>query len=194
MNERVQNLAKNEIDDLVAIGDELITTAANSGDPVKPEVVGRAKTWLARTGQLISKLYGKDSLYLESYRELIERQDFLYLHGNNYSQLCELQGILKAVQHEIEAGLLAEIRHLLQADIFADFLAMAEHLLSEGYKDAAAVMIGAVLEDSLRKISDAHRLPTTRNARQLTIDPLDVALAQAGVYGALIQKQVTTWA
>ncbi len=72
---------------------------------------------------------------------------------------------------------------------------MAEHLLSGGYKDAAAVMIGAVLEDSLRKLADKNRISTVNaNGRPLTIDPLNVNLARANVYGPLVQKQVTTWA
>jgi hypothetical protein len=71
----------------------------------------------------------------------------------------------------------------------------AEHLHSEGYKDAAAVTIGAVLEDSLRKLADKQGIPTIApNGRPLTIDPINVSLTKANVYGPLVQKQVTTWA
>jgi len=72
---------------------------------------------------------------------------------------------------------------------------MAEYLLAEGYKDAAAVIIGSVLEDSLRKLADENSIPTTASSgRPRTIDPLNVALAKASAYGPLIQKQITTWA
>ena len=83
----------------------------------------------------------------------------------------------------------------MQAEVFADFLEMAEHLLTEGYKDAAAVLLGAVLEDSLRKVAVRHGVTIVgANEKPLTIDPLNVAVCKSGAYGPLVQKQVTTWA
>jgi hypothetical protein len=54
-------------------------------------------------------------------------------------------GILKGVQKEIAGGWLHTTKGLVSAEIFSDFLEMADHLLSENYKDAAAVMVGGVL-------------------------------------------------
>jgi hypothetical protein len=72
---------------------------------------------------------------------------------------------------------------------------MAEHLLSEGYKDAAAVMIGGVLEDSLRKLSEANKLSLVGDkGKPLTMEPLNIGLAKVQVYGPLTQKQITSWA
>ena len=95
----------------------------------------------------------------------------------------------------MENDLLGNIKGLLQADIFADFLEIGEHLLAEGYKDAAAVTIGAVLEDGLRKLCDKNGIDTMRpNGSRLTIDPLNTELAKQAVYSKLTQKQVTSWA
>lgn len=72
---------------------------------------------------------------------------------------------------------------------------MAEHLLTEGFKDAAAVLIGGVLEDALRKLSQSNGLALTNaQGKPLTIDPMNVNLAKAGVYQPLTQKQITSWA
>jgi hypothetical protein len=72
---------------------------------------------------------------------------------------------------------------------------MGEHLLNEGYKDAAAVIIGTVLEDSVRKLCQSKGISTTKqNGTQLTIDPMNAELAKAQVYSKLEQKQITTWA
>jgi hypothetical protein len=77
----------------------------------------------------------------------------------------------------------------LQADVFADFLEMAEQLLDQNYKDAAAVIVGAVLEDTLRKIADKNGLATTGpHGKPLTIDPLNIAVAKAGIYNSLVQR------
>jgi hypothetical protein len=53
------------------------------------------------------------------------------------------------------------VRALIAADIFADILEMAEYLLSEGYKDAAAVLIGAALEGHLRHLGNRHIVAIT---------------------------------
>jgi hypothetical protein len=72
---------------------------------------------------------------------------------------------------------------------------MGEYLLSEGYKDAAAVIIGSVLEDGLRKLCERASLPVLGSTgKPLTIDPLNTQLAKADVYSKLAQKQITTWA
>jgi len=95
----------------------------------------------------------------------------------------------------MDAGLLVDLRRLLQADIFADFLEMAEHLLTEGFKDAAAVLIGGVLEDTLRRLSQSKELSVINSqGKPLTIDPMNVGLAKADVYQALTKKQITSWA
>lgn len=56
---------------------------------------------------------------------------------------------------------LLPVRALIAADIFADILEMAEYLLSEGYKDAAAVLIGAALEGHLRHLGNRHIVAIT---------------------------------
>jgi len=72
---------------------------------------------------------------------------------------------------------------------------MGEHLLKEGYKDAAAVIVGSVLEDTLRKLCDSNGITTTNSkGNPLTIDPLNSELAKAVVYNKLVQKQITSWA
>jgi hypothetical protein len=184
-----------EIDNLVTIAERLSRDAARSDSALGPERVEDLGGVIARGGQLITRLYGKDSHYHRTFQNLLSKTNITFMHSGNFRPVSELTGILKGVQHDIKSGLLNDFRRLLQAEIFADFLDMAEHLLNEGYKDAAAVLFGAVLEDSLRKIADANAIPTTaENGKSLTIDPLNVAIAKTGVYGPLVQKQVTTWA
>lgn len=195
MNPTLEQRAEAEINSLIVLADDFVSAAKVSPNGLSPEEIGKVTTWLSRIGQLIRKLYGKDSQHFESYKELIDHREYTNLHCSYYIQLCEMRGILEAIQHELRAGLLSDFRKLLQASIFADFLEMAEYLLTQGYRDSAAVMIGTVLEDSLRKLADANGISKTQSSsRQLTINLLNVELAKAGVYGPLVQKQVTTWA
>jgi hypothetical protein len=63
-----------------------------------------------------------------------------------------LQGVLRALRADYEAGRLQSFQELVHADLFSDFLEMAEYFLQEGYKDPAAVIAGGVLEQHLRKL------------------------------------------
>lgn len=184
-----------EISDLVSIGEKLARDAASSGSGLGSERIEELMSIASRGGQLIRRLYGTESQYQTNWDRVLATKSFSSMHSNYFEHVAQLVGVLKGVQSDVRTGMLDDVRSLLQAEIFADFLEMAEYLLKEGYKDPAAVLLGAVLEDALRKIADARGIPATgANGRPLTIDPLNSSLAKAGEYNALVQKQITSWA
>jgi hypothetical protein len=63
-----------------------------------------------------------------------------------------LAGIITAAMTDFREGFMADTKLLVSAEVFADFLIQAEVLLENDYKDAAAVLIRAVLEDGLRRV------------------------------------------
>ena len=67
---------------------------------------------------------------------------------------------------------------------------MAEHLLEKGYKDPTASLIGAVLEDGLRKMAKNNGIQLKRKE---DIGSLNQKLADAQVYNRLTQKRVQVW-
>ena len=100
------------------------------------------------------------------------------------------KGILKAVKEDVEGGYLKRIEALVSADIFSDFLDMTEYLLEEGYKDPAASLIGAVLENGLRKIC-TNRGITVKSKED--ISSLNQKLADGKAYTRLTQKELQVW-
>ena len=184
-----------EVDSLVESALRLSGQARMASGQLGPECVQELSSVAARTGQLIRRLYGVGSQYDLNFQALLATRSFTSMHSNHWQHVGELAGILQGVQHDLQSGMLDDLRLLLQGEIFADFLEMAEHLLDTGYKDASAVLLGAVMEDTLRKLADSAGISTVKDSgKPLTIDPLNVALAKAGVYNPLVQKQVTTWA
>lgn len=184
-----------EIDNLVSTAQKLARDAAGSGSGLGPERVEELMSIASRGGQLIKRLYQSESQYQVNLDRVLATPSFSTMHSNYFGHIAELAGILKGIQSDIHSGMLDEVRGLIQAEILAGFLEMAEHLLDQGYKDAAAVLLGAVLEDALRRVSDRRGLNTNNShGRPLTIDPLNTNLAKAGEYNALVQKQITSWA
>lgn len=107
------------------------------------------------------------------------------------------KGILTSIKTEIEKGWLSTIKGLISAEIFSDFLDMAEHLLSEKYEHPAAVMIGSVLEEHLRQLCDKNGIAITeiKNGKTLPkkADLLNADLAGKGIYNKLDQKNIIAW-
>lgn len=185
-----------EIDKLMTLGDQLIAFAKTCGGTMPDEKIKEFTNWTTRTGELIKRIYPKkDSQYYIQYDVFRSSMNMNNLHSNSYSGLLKVLGSLEGIKYELENGLLSKLKSIVQADIFSDFLEMGEHLLKEGYKDAAAVIIGTVLEDTLRKIADANGKKIINDkGKYLTIDPLNVELEKAGIYNQLVKKQITSWA
>lgn len=100
-------------------------------------------------------------------------------------------GILRGLAADAADGyLFMRMTTLITAEVFNDFLEMAEHLLEAEHYHAAAGLIGAVLEDSLRKIADAQGITYTKRDG---IDSLNQALAKEGIYTAIVKKNVEVW-
>lgn len=186
---------KAEIDSIVEIGMAIVLKASVASSALGGNDLAEVSSWVTRLGQLVRKLYTTESQQFDNYSIALKTQNFYSIHSNWYAQVSQMQGVALSIKHDYENGLLNNIRTLLQADIFADFLEMSEYLLKENYKDAAAVIIGAVLEDSLRKLCERNGILTTKeNGSPLTLEPLNISLSKAGVYSKLVQKQISSWA
>jgi hypothetical protein len=106
-------------------------------------------------------------------------------------------GILVAIQRDIKSGWLETTKGLVTAEVFGDFLEMAQHLLEQNYKDAAAVMVGGVLEEHLRQLCIAASVPvedsSSGSTRPRKAESLNADLVKASKYTVSEQKQVTAW-
>lgn len=65
---------------------------------------------------------------------------------------------LRTIREAISQGLLTRYEDLIVAETFADLTEQASHLLSQGYFLAAGVILRAVLEERLRKLSERHEI------------------------------------
>lgn len=137
----------------------------------------------------ISMVYGKTHSH---FSEFDSRVDDSYEYKAKQGH-----AILLSIQNEIEGGWIFSVKKLVSAEIFSDFLEMAEHLLDQGYKDPAAVMIGSVLEENLRQLCLSNGIETELEKDGIFIpkkaDRLNSDLAKAEIYTKLDQKAVTLW-
>lgn len=108
-----------------------------------------------------------------------------------------LLGILEALRDDLKAGYVDTLSELIHAELFADFIGMAKHLMEEGYKDPAAVIAGSVLEEHLRKLCVKNGLPiehvTPNGNVPLKAAQLNNDLKAAEVYNKAEQSSVLSW-
>ena len=122
-----------------------------------------------------------------------------YIYSNEFKNNCvsheeshvmQGMGVLKAAKEDIEGGYLQKVEALVSAEVFNDFLEMAEHLLDNQYIHPAASLIGAVLEDGLRRICNNNGIII--KSRE-DISSLNQKLAAKGIYNPLQLKQIQVW-
>jgi len=180
---------KTRVDELISLAGTVLETSyriEGFGTYVSSELFGRF-----RSGSLsfLRSTFGIDHPIYTEFDKKVNTQD--------KSETETGRGILIAAKIEIDGGWLFTVKSLVSAEIFSDFLEMAEHLLQESYKDPAAVMTGSVLEEHLRQLCNREGIPVeVEKAGRLSpkkADLLNADLANAAVYNKLDQKTVTSW-
>lgn len=150
---------------------------------VRVELVTRAQA-------LIARFAPSGTSYVANVEQLAKQYPPL---SHSHMFISEIPGILNALSKDYSAGYLKTIKELIHADVFSDFLEMADHLLEEGYKDPAAVLGGGVLEEHLRKLCEKHGILAVQAGRPKKAETMNTDLAGASVYSKLDQKNVTAW-
>jgi len=121
-------------------------------------------------------------------------ESLLNQYGHGVSSVGPyIAGVLMSLEEAYKSGYLERVAELVHAEMFADFVEMAEYLLHEGYKDPAAVIIGSVLEEHLRQLCAKNGLATDVAGKPMKAEQLNSDLAGKPVYSKLDQKSITSW-
>ncbi len=136
----------------------------------------------------IDRLAPPKSRYRENANSILKQYSV-----SNPCNIKYLLGILKALRTDYESGYLESIHELVHAEVFLDFIEMAEYLFEEGYKDPAAVLMGSLLEENLRKLCQKHDILIDDNEKPKKADRLNSDLANNDIYSKLDQKSITAW-
>ncbi len=181
---------KERVDSLIDLSNRTSATETSSsrgiGSWVDTELFYELRT---SSLSFIKTLYGEDHPYYRNF-------DAVVLNAEPYDTK-QARGILNSIKSEIEKGWLVTYKGLVTAEIFSDFLEMAEHLIAERYKDPAAVVIGSTLEEHLRQLALKNKIPTedtkTGKAFPKKADLLNSELSTASAYNKLDLKSVISW-
>jgi hypothetical protein len=141
-----------------------------------------AHQWFTSVQNILARVFGQDSEHYRNFAKQPGKQ------GLSFSPARRAQGVLRAALEDYEQGYLFKLRELVEAEVFSDLLDQAKALLEAGYFAPAAVVIGAVLEDGLRRLAIRSRLELPEMPK---LDRINAELAKAGLYSKLVQKRIT---
>jgi len=167
------------LEGLINMGEKLLALSARTPGFVE---TGLAQQWRTSSLSFLEAILTPSSVH---YREFEERCKW-----SQRDQAERGLAILKAVREDIAGGYLTKASTLITADLFSDFLDMAEHLLDNSYKDPTASLVGAVLEDGLRRICENNGLTVKSDDN---ISSLNKKLADKEVYNRLQQREIEAW-
>lgn len=126
------------------------------------------------------------------YRRMVE---IVAEGGHQHYQILRLEGLLRALRRDWIGDRLQTFTELVHGELFSDMLEAASHLLNQGYKDAAAMTAGGVLEQHIRNLCHKHSIPTTSTKDGDTVpkklDALNAELTKDYANGKQDQKEVT---
>jgi len=140
-----------------------------------------AHEWGTSSLNLLARVFGDNGIHYRSFEALFPK-------FGDYSPVVKALSILRAAKADYEQGFLFDARVLIEAEVFDEFLDQAKHLLDVGYFQAAAVVIGSVLEDGLRKLCERHNIPLPTKPK---LDAMNSDLTKQNVYNKLTQKRIT---
>jgi len=133
---------------------------------------------------LIKRACGENSDHYQQMKTLAENKSTAL--NSYYFKDC--YGVLEAASRDYEGGMIFQVRAMVAAELLDDFLEQAEHLFEQGFHVPAASLAGAVLEDTLRKLSESKGIPIPDKT---SIDKLNGELVKAGIYDKLVLKRIT---
>ncbi len=183
-------------DQFLAELDELIrdfNAWQNNHDRTISDVTQFSTRMLAK----IDRIAGRGSRYAKLAEEAAGQRSTHNPSPATGYHLPFLVGVLEALRADIASGYLTALHELIHADMFSDYLEMAEHLLSEGYKDPAAVLAGGTLEEHLRQLCRKHgidiEVQAVRGTEPKMANELNTDLYKAKVYPLTNFQGVNAW-
>ncbi len=135
----------------------------------------------------VHRVTGLNSTYSLEIERLMKRLPALHLHTSS------VIGIVQALRDDLNDGYVQNLQEVVHAEVFSDFIEMAQHLNETGYKDPAAVLAGSALEVHLKKLSIKNGIAIDIDGKPVKADKLNADLAKANVYGLLDQKSITAY-
>lgn len=159
------------------------------------EIIDKVSALIASAKAAIVRITGVKSEYYKAIEKCYEDKQNLSYDG---LRLIHIMGVVSALKDDLANDFLKTMHELVHAEIFSDYLEMSDYLISEGYKDSAAVIAGSTLESHLRELCKKYEIEIEHSLKDGKIlfkkaDTMNIDLCKSEIYNKTYQKQITAW-
>ncbi len=170
------------LDEMIKVGGKILETKQSSEMSAYTYVNSQmASQWITSVRNLLARVFDPNSEY---YRNCLvrtnEREDY-------FEFVDRIIGVLKSAKDDYENGHLFNVRSLIEAEVFDDFLEQAKHLLQNDHDGAAAVIAGGVLEDGMRKLCARNNIAIPAKPK---LSSMNDELRKANVYSKITFRKI----
>ncbi|CAM5306778.1 hypothetical protein TMEC54S_01118 [Thauera mechernichensis] len=154
----------------------------NTGKEIAYASHPKVVAWGTSVISLFQQVFGAEGVHCQHFKLAYNQ------FSGYYSSFETLLALFNAAREDYEGGYIFSIQGLTKAEVLSDAMEQAEHLLANGYKDPACVLIGVSLETAIKHLATKNGVATAK------LDKMNADLAKVGVYNVAKQKQITAWA
>jgi len=143
---------------------------------------GQWQGWATSVQSLLRAVYGETSEHYQNF-------SIAYRKCNGVEDTVRtLFHIFTSAKEDFEGGYVFNVELRVSGEVFGDFIALARKSLEEGYKDVAAVLACAALEDALKRFATVNGLDVEGKAMSDIINALKSASLVAGAQKSLLER------
>jgi hypothetical protein len=137
-------------------------------------------SWASSVMSLLQDVFGTGSAHFQNFKRLYDGS------STTEDDLNSLRGVYVAAKSDFSNGFLKRLETSLTGDILGDFVKLAKEALREGYKDVAAVLASAALEDVLKRYATTKGLEVSDKVMQEVVSALKAAGLVSGAQKSLL--------
>jgi hypothetical protein len=124
------------------------------------------RRWATSAMHLLYMAFGEKSPHYANFKAVYD-----HCAGYDYD-FGELKGVFLGASADYRGGYVFSVEALISGEVLGDFVAMAKVALAEGYKDVAAVLACAALEDTLKRFGRLNGLDVDDKVLQQVVAAL----------------------
>lgn len=122
--------------------------------------------WSTNVLNLLHTVFGSNSVHYQNFKKIHDN------FNESTSDFGSARGVFRAAKEDFEGGYIFSLKNAISGEIFGDFVALAKQSLSKGYKEVAAVLACAALEDALKRFASSHELAVEEEVMQQVVAAL----------------------
>lgn len=149
-------------------------------DPIRYVPGSQWQQWATSAQNLIRAVYGDESPHYTNFLSAYDK-------CNGYEHFVTALGaIFLSAKEDFEGGYVFNVELRISGEVFGDFVVLARQSLSEGYKDVAAVLACAALEDALKRYANVEGLEVSEKTMLEVVNALKAGGHVSGAQKSLL--------